>query len=41
MMRPAELIEDKRNGKEHDPAELAELVLAYARDEAPAGRKDP
>src|SRR5687768_10559075 len=35
MMRPAELIEDKRNGKEHDPAELAELVLAYARDEVP------
>ena len=34
-MRPAELIEDKRNGQEHDPAELAELVLAYARDEVP------
>jgi pyrimidine-nucleoside phosphorylase len=35
MMRPAELIEQKRNGLEHDPAELAELVLAYARDEVP------
>jgi pyrimidine-nucleoside phosphorylase len=35
MMRPAELIEQKRNGGEHDPAELAELVLAYARDEVP------
>ena len=34
-MRPAELIELKRNGGEHDPAELAELVLAYARDEVP------
>ena len=34
-MRPAELIEQKRNGEEHDPAELAELVLAYARDEVP------
>jgi pyrimidine-nucleoside phosphorylase len=35
MMRPAELIEEKRNGGEHDPAELAELVLAYARDDVP------
>jgi pyrimidine-nucleoside phosphorylase len=34
-MRPAELIEQKRNGVEHDPAELTELVLAYARDEVP------
>ena len=34
-MRPAELIEQKRNGGEHDPTELAELVLAYARDEVP------
>ncbi len=34
-MRPAALIEQKRNGGEHDPAELAELVLAYARDEVP------
>jgi pyrimidine-nucleoside phosphorylase len=34
-MRPAELIEEKRNGGEHDPAELAELILAYARDEVP------
>ena len=28
VMRPAELIEQKRNGEEHDPAELAELILA-------------
>ncbi|HKY23751.1 MAG TPA: thymidine phosphorylase [Gaiella sp.] len=35
MIRPAELIEEKRNGGEHDPAELAELVLAYARDDVP------
>jgi pyrimidine-nucleoside phosphorylase len=35
MIRPAELIEQKRNGGEHDPAELAELILAYARDEVP------
>ena len=34
-MRPAELIEQKRNGVEHDPDELAELILAYARDEVP------
>jgi pyrimidine-nucleoside phosphorylase len=34
-MRPAELIEQKRNGGTHDPAELLELVLAYARDEVP------
>ena len=34
-MRPAELIEQKRNGGEHDPGELAELILAYARDEVP------
>jgi pyrimidine-nucleoside phosphorylase len=34
-MRPAELIEQKRNGGEHDPAELAQLILAYARDEVP------
>ena len=35
MIRPTELIEEKRNGHEHDPAELAELILAYARDEVP------
>jgi pyrimidine-nucleoside phosphorylase len=35
MIRPTELIEAKRNGHEHDPAELAELILAYARDEVP------
>ena len=34
-MRPAELIEQKRNGEEHDPAELTELIFAYARDEVP------
>jgi pyrimidine-nucleoside phosphorylase len=32
-VRPAELIEQKRNGQEHAPADLAELVLGYARDE--------
>src|SRR6188472_4305271 len=35
MIRPAELIEQKRDGGEHDPAELSELILAYARDEVP------
>jgi pyrimidine-nucleoside phosphorylase len=35
MIRPAELIEQKRDGGEHDPTELAELILAYARDEVP------
>ncbi|HET9288035.1 MAG TPA: thymidine phosphorylase [Gaiella sp.] len=35
MIRPAELIEQKRNGGAHDPAELTELILAYARDEVP------
>src|SRR6188508_1111100 len=35
MIRPAELIEQKRDGGEHDPAQLAELILAYARDEVP------
>jgi len=34
-MRPAELIEQKRNGGEHDAVELSGLVLAYARDEVP------
>jgi pyrimidine-nucleoside phosphorylase len=34
-MRPAELIEAKRDGREHDPTELAELILAYARNEVP------
>ena len=34
-MRPADLIERKRNGEEHPAAELAELVLAYSRDEVP------
>jgi pyrimidine-nucleoside phosphorylase len=33
LMRPAELIEQKRDGGEHAPADLAELILAYARDE--------
>ena len=35
MTRPAEMIERKRNGGTHDPAELMELILAYARDEVP------
>ncbi|HJU48984.1 MAG TPA: thymidine phosphorylase [Gaiellaceae bacterium] len=34
-IRPAELIERTRNGEELSPAELSELVLAYARDEVP------
>jgi pyrimidine-nucleoside phosphorylase len=34
-MRPADLIERKRNGEELPAAEIAELVLAYARDEVP------
>jgi pyrimidine-nucleoside phosphorylase len=33
MIRPTELIEEKRNGGEHDPAALTELILGYARDE--------
>ncbi len=35
MIRPADLIERKRNGEELPAAEIAELVLAYARDEVP------
>jgi len=35
MIRPAELIERKRNGEELPPEELAELILAYTRDEIP------
>ncbi len=35
MIRPAEVIERKRNGEELAPDEIAELVLAYARDEVP------
>ena len=35
MIRPAELIERKRNGEELGAQELTELVLAYARDEVP------
>ncbi|MBA3384455.1 MAG: thymidine phosphorylase, partial [Actinobacteria bacterium] len=34
-MRPAELIQRKRDGGELSAAELAELVLGYARDEVP------
>ena len=34
-MRVADLIEQKRDGGEHDLADLADLVLAYARDEVP------
>ena len=34
-MRPAELIERKRNGEELPDDELAQLVLAYARGEVP------
>jgi pyrimidine-nucleoside phosphorylase len=35
MIRPAELIERKRNGEELADAEIAELVLGYARGEVP------
>ena len=35
MIRAVDLIERKRNGAELDPGEVAELVLAYARDEVP------
>jgi pyrimidine-nucleoside phosphorylase len=35
MIRPAELIERKRNGGELSPEELRELMTAYARDEVP------
>jgi pyrimidine-nucleoside phosphorylase len=34
-VRPAGLIERKRNGAELAPDEIAELILAYARDEVP------
>jgi pyrimidine-nucleoside phosphorylase len=34
-IRPADLIQRKRDGEELDGAELADLVLAYARDEVP------
>jgi pyrimidine-nucleoside phosphorylase len=34
-LRPAELIQRKRDGKELEPDEIAELVLAYARDDVP------
>jgi pyrimidine-nucleoside phosphorylase len=35
VIRPAELIERKRNGEELSADEIAGLVLAYARDEVP------
>jgi pyrimidine-nucleoside phosphorylase len=35
QVRPAELIERKRNGAELAPDEVAELIFAYARDEVP------
>ena len=35
MIRPAELIQRKRDGEELAPEELAELVLGYGRDEVP------
>lgn len=35
MIRPAELIQRKRDGGELDADEVAELVLGYARDEVP------
>lgn len=35
MIRPAELIERKRDGHELEPEDLAELVLSYTRGEVP------
>src|SRR6187455_1764211 len=35
MIRPAELIERKRNGEELPSEEISELILGYARDEIP------
>src|SRR5712691_10403010 len=35
MIRPAELIEAKRDGREHSADEIVQLVLAYACDEVP------
>jgi len=35
VILPAELIQRKRDGEELPPGELADLVLAYARDEVP------
>ncbi|MGZ8476093.1 MAG: thymidine phosphorylase, partial [Candidatus Limnocylindria bacterium] len=35
MIPPAELIQRKRDGQELPGDELAELVLAYSRDEVP------
>jgi pyrimidine-nucleoside phosphorylase len=35
MLRPAELIQRKRDGEELPPGQLRELVLAYVRDEVP------
>ncbi len=35
MIRPAELIQRKRDGAELSEAEISELTLAYARDEVP------
>ena len=35
MIRPAELIERKRNGEELSAEEISELILGYARGEIP------
>ena len=35
MIRPAELIERKRDGEEHSPEEIAGLILGYASGEVP------
>ena len=35
MIRPAELIQRKRDGHELPPDELAELILGYARGDVP------
>ncbi|MDX6482810.1 MAG: pyrimidine-nucleoside phosphorylase, partial [Gaiellaceae bacterium] len=35
MIRPADLIQRKRDGEELSAAELSELILGYAHDEVP------
>ena len=40
-IRPAELIERKRNGEELSDEEISELVLGYARGESPTTRWPP
>jgi len=35
ILRAVDLIEAKRNGREHSAGDIAQLILAYARDEVP------